>query len=97
MYRLAALWMLSWAVVALVAAGVTAQVIRTPPRVVTGGDLGFRVDGKDLKGRPVGHHRHPGERRVGGGGRQHQERAGDDALGAISTLPSGLRVEPEDA
>ena len=49
-----ALWVLSLVFVACAAAMVTAQVTRTPPRVITGGDLGFRIDGMDMKGNPVG-------------------------------------------
>lgn len=48
------LWVLSLVLAACAAAMVTAQVTRTPPRVITGGDLGFRVDGMDMKGNPVG-------------------------------------------
>jgi hypothetical protein len=54
MNKLVSLWLLSLALVALIASVVTAQVTRTPARVVTGGDLGFRVEGTDTQGRPVG-------------------------------------------
>lgn len=33
---------------------VPAQVSRTQPRIISGGDLGFRVTGTDTQGRPVG-------------------------------------------
>ena len=52
--RMLSLWLLSLVLVGILASAVTAQVARTPPRIVTGADLGFRVEGKDVKGRPVG-------------------------------------------
>jgi hypothetical protein len=54
MKRLVSLWVVSLLVVGLIASAVTAQVARTPPRIISGPDLGFRVEGKDMKGRPVG-------------------------------------------
>ncbi len=48
------LWLLSLVVVAAFASALTAQVTRTPSRVVSGNDLGFRVTGLDSKGKPVG-------------------------------------------
>jgi hypothetical protein len=54
MNRLVALWLMSLAVVGLLASIATAQVTRTTPRVVSGGDIGFRIEGRDVKGQPVG-------------------------------------------
>jgi hypothetical protein len=54
MSKLVGLWLLSLVLVACAAAIVTAQVTRTPPRVITGANLGFRIDGVDMKGNPVG-------------------------------------------
>jgi hypothetical protein len=56
MRKIIALWLLSLVIVAaLAAAAVKAQVDRTPPRIMSGSDLGFRVDGIDRRtGRPTG-------------------------------------------
>jgi hypothetical protein len=55
MMRLAAVWLLSLIVVAVLASTITAQIDRTQPRVVSGADLGVRIDGTDHRsGRPVG-------------------------------------------
>jgi hypothetical protein len=55
MRRLIILWLLSLAVVALISSAVTAQINRTPPRIVSGSDIGVRVEGTDpASGRPVG-------------------------------------------
>jgi hypothetical protein len=45
------MWLLSLTVVGLLVAGVTAQVTRT---VVSGPDLGFRIEGRNAKGEPTG-------------------------------------------
>jgi hypothetical protein len=54
MSRLLTFWLLSLIVVAACASIVTAQVTRTTPRVSSGADVGFRVEGTDSRGRPVG-------------------------------------------
>jgi hypothetical protein len=56
MRRSIILWILSLALTAGIASVVTAQVNRsTTPEIVTGGDLGFRVEGTDYRtGKPVG-------------------------------------------
>ena len=56
MRKIIALWLLSLALVGGLAAAVTAQVARpVAPKVFSGEDLGFRVDGLNLNGMPVGH------------------------------------------
>ncbi len=56
MRRLIAFWMFSLVVVAvLTAVAVRAQVDKTPPRIMSGNDLGFRVEGIDRRtGKPTG-------------------------------------------
>jgi hypothetical protein len=54
MPRIIGVWLLSLVVVAALASVLTAQVKRTTPRIVSGNDLGFRVEGTDLSGKPVG-------------------------------------------
>ena len=55
MSRLVTLWLFSLAVAAVLASAVTAQVVRPAQQtVISGTDLGFRVEGTDSKGRPVG-------------------------------------------
>src|SRR5690349_9685925 len=57
MSKVAIVWLASLALVAALASAVTAQVLRLQPReqrVVSGSDVGFRVEGADSKGRPVG-------------------------------------------
>ena len=54
MNKIVSLWLLSLAIVGVLALAVTAQVTRSTPRVVTGADLGFRIEGNDRKGQPVG-------------------------------------------
>ena len=60
MRRLIGWWVLSLALVAVAASAVTAQsnrapqINRTPPRVLSGADVGFRVEGTDMSGKPVG-------------------------------------------
>jgi len=61
--KIVTLWILSLVVVAALAAGVAAQssplnpsVARAfPPKVMSGADLGFRVEGLDVNNKPVGH------------------------------------------
>ena len=50
------LWrsLLALIVVGILASAVPAQVSRMQPRIISGGDLGFRVTGTDTQGRPVG-------------------------------------------
>ena len=49
------LWCLSLGVVGTLGSAVTAQVVRGTPRVVSGADLGFRIEGTDRgSGRPFG-------------------------------------------
>ena len=47
MRRLIGFWLLSLVLVATLASIVTAQIQSTPPRVLSGDDFGFRVDGID--------------------------------------------------
>jgi hypothetical protein len=55
MRKLMAFWIFSLALVAGLASLVTAQVYRTPPEVISGNDLGFRLEGIDIRtGKPVG-------------------------------------------
>jgi len=54
MNRIVSLWLLSLVIVGLLASALTAQVHRSSGRIVSGGDLGFRIESTDLKGRPVG-------------------------------------------
>ena len=55
MKRLALLWLVSLAVVALIASTLTlAQAPQDDARVVSGNDLGFRVEGMDSSGNPTG-------------------------------------------
>jgi|KBSMisStaDraftv2_1062788.scaffolds.fasta_scaffold3538467_1 hypothetical protein len=55
MRRVISFWVLSLAVAAGLASAVTAQVTRAPlPRVVSGNDIGFRVEGTNPAGKPVG-------------------------------------------
>jgi hypothetical protein len=51
MNRLLSLWILSLALAGLLASVVIAQVTRSAQRVVSGADLGFRIEGQDVKGR----------------------------------------------
>lgn len=49
--------LLSWAAAALVAGTTTyvfAQTRSSQPQVLSGGDIGFRVEGTDFRGRPSG-------------------------------------------
>jgi hypothetical protein len=49
------LWILAICMAAIVSSVVTAQVTsQQPPRILTGGDLGFRLEGVDSRGRPTG-------------------------------------------
>ena len=52
--KLVWLSLLALIVVGVLASVVPAQVSRTQPRIISGGDLGFRVTGTDTQGRPVG-------------------------------------------
>ncbi len=55
MTRLALFWLGSLVTVAGLTATLTlAQVRRDVPRVVSGADVGFRVEGTDLSGNPTG-------------------------------------------
>lgn len=55
MRKLVAMWVLSLVVAGVLSAIATAQVNRQTPRVVSGADLGFRVNGQDRNtGKPVG-------------------------------------------
>ncbi len=60
MARLIGFWVVSIAIAALLASVLTAQIVpggaftRTPPRVVSGNDIGFRIEGTDRQGHPVG-------------------------------------------
>ena len=55
MPKLVAMWVVSLVVVAALSAAVTAQVNRQGPRIVSGADLGFRVEGQEITtGKPVG-------------------------------------------
>jgi hypothetical protein len=55
MSRLAMLWLFSLVVVGVLASAVTAQVARPAQQtVLSGADLGFRIEGTDSKGRPFG-------------------------------------------
>jgi 2-methylcitrate dehydratase PrpD len=55
MTRRIVMWAASLAVVAGLAAGLTAQAGQSEPRVLTDGDIGFRIDGVDrMSGKPMG-------------------------------------------
>ncbi len=55
MRRLAVLWFVSLVIVsALTAALAVAQTRLPEPRVLSGSDIGFRVEGRDLSGNPTG-------------------------------------------
>ena len=55
MKRLVLFWVMSLVVVGLVASTLTgAQTRLTDGRIVTGDDVGFRVEGMDHKGNPSG-------------------------------------------
>jgi hypothetical protein len=55
MKKLIALWMLSLVAVAALASALTfAQTNRTEPRILTGSDIGFRIEGSNYKGEPIG-------------------------------------------
>jgi len=55
MRRVISLWVLSLAVAAGLASAVTAQVTRgTLGRVISGNDIGFRVEGTNPAGKPMG-------------------------------------------
>ena len=55
MARIMSFWALSLVVVGTLASAVTAQVVRSTPRVVSGADVGFRIEGMDRSsGKPVG-------------------------------------------
>jgi hypothetical protein len=55
MSRMMGFWLLSLTVVAISVSAITAQVLRSEPRVVSGSDLGFRIEGTDPRsGKPVG-------------------------------------------
>jgi hypothetical protein len=56
MTRLALLWLASLVTVAVVTATITvAQTRQTEPRILSGTDIGFRVDGTDVRtGNPTG-------------------------------------------
>jgi hypothetical protein len=56
MWKLFVVWVLSLTLVGALAAAVTAQVARpAQPRILSGNDIGFRLDGTDrLTGRPTG-------------------------------------------
>jgi hypothetical protein len=53
MNRLVALWFLSLVVVGTLASAVTAQVNRGNG-IITGSNIGFRLEGTDMSGKPVG-------------------------------------------
>ncbi len=46
--------LLSLLVVAVLASVLTAQVTRTEPQVLSGSDIGFRIEGTGRSGEPVG-------------------------------------------
>ncbi len=55
MKKLVLLWLVSLAVVAAIASTLTrAQTRLTDARVISGDDVGFRVEGMDHKGSPAG-------------------------------------------
>lgn len=55
MRKLISLWVLSLTVVAIFASAMTAQVTRTEPRVLSGNDIGFRMDSVEVRtGKPIG-------------------------------------------
>jgi hypothetical protein len=56
MTRLALLWLASLVTVAVVTATITvAQTRQTEPRILSGTDIGFRVEGTDVRtGNPMG-------------------------------------------
>ena len=55
MKRLGLLWLVSLVIVsALAAALVVAQTRLPEPRVLSGSDIGFRVEGRDQSGNPIG-------------------------------------------
>jgi hypothetical protein len=55
MIRMTVLWIASLVVVALLAAALTsAQADRADGRIISGADIGFRVETADREGRPIG-------------------------------------------
>ncbi len=60
MRRITLLWIASLVATALLASGLTQAQVQIPrfsqqdPRILSGGDFGFRVDGYDRGGRPQG-------------------------------------------
>ena len=55
MRRLALLWLVSLVIVSALTAVLTVAQTRLPePRVLSGNDVGFRVEGRDLSGNPIG-------------------------------------------
>lgn len=46
-------WVVSVSAAAAISAAVTAQV-QSDRRIVSGGDIGFRIEGKDMSGNPTG-------------------------------------------
>ena len=54
MRRLIGFWLLSLVVVVMLGAIATAQINRTPPHILSGDDIGFRIDGTDRSGKPTG-------------------------------------------
>jgi hypothetical protein len=49
------LWILSVAAAAAMSAGVTAQFQSgAQPRILSGSDVGFRIEGRDMSGNPAG-------------------------------------------
>jgi hypothetical protein len=55
MKRLAWLWVASLIVVGLVTAVFThAQTPGSDPKILSGSDIGFRIDGRDMSGHPTG-------------------------------------------
>lgn len=69
MRRSIVLWLLSVSAAAAISAGVTAQVLstRAEPRVLSGADIGFRVEGTkaDVRTNPATGRREPVTRLVG--------------------------------
>ncbi len=54
MRKLVVLWLLSVVLVAVTASVLTAQFTPTAPRILSGSDVGFRIEGYNMTGEPVG-------------------------------------------
>ena len=55
MRRLALLWLVSLAIVSALTAALTVAQTQLPePRILSGSDVGFRVEGQDWYGNPTG-------------------------------------------